>query len=442
MHSYIPATSEDKRALLSSIGIEREEDAFGDLERAGALLEGPLDLPKGRSELEVSAIVRSASNLNKPGICFIGGGAQDHAVSSVTSAITSLPSFVTAYTPYQPEISQGVLQAIFEYQSIICTLTGMDVSNASLYDGPSSVVEAASLAISAKRKSSKIVVSPTILPQSMMCLNAWALGTGNTIQVLGEKDGRCDFSGLEGALDDSAAMLIVQSPNRYGLLESFDGLADRVHEKGSLLAIYSDALSLASLRSPAEWGADLAIGDTQSLGLGLGFGGPYCGYMASRQALMRKMPGRIIGQTEDSQGRRCFVLTLQAREQHIKRERATSNICSNEALCCLATAVQSAMLGPEGMKEAFSLSYHKAHWLYERLMALGLKSMDEGFWDEFPLVFESHKKARAFQKALGMKGILVGFPAEKESSMLMVAVTEKRTREDMEAFLQAAKEAL
>ncbi|NLY07370.1 MAG: aminomethyl-transferring glycine dehydrogenase subunit GcvPA [Spirochaetales bacterium] len=449
MFSYIPHTEQEERAMLDAIGIGSLDELFDDVRQAGCLLDRPLDIDKGRSEEQVLDVLRNLAGLNVRGISFLGAGSYDHAIPSAVRMLASLPSFVTAYTPYQPEISQGVLQAIFEYQSMICELTGMDVSNASLYDGASAAAEAAALAIAEKRKSNKVILSATMHPFAIDCVKTWALGTGREVVILPEKDGVSDFSMLGYMLDEGTAAFIAQSPNRYGYLEDFTGVADKVHQNKSLFVISSDPLSLAMQKSQAEWGADVAIGDTQVLGIPMGFGGPYCGYMAVTKPLMRKIPGRIVGQTVDTEGRRVYVLTLQAREQHIKRERATSNICSNEALCCLVSVIHTSLLGWAGLKEASNQSYCKAHYLCDGLRKLGYEAAPgfAPFWCEFPVLFESDADLERFVSKMKAEGIFSGVRLsrltrnDKDALTLLVAVTERRTREQLDRYLEISKEA-
>lgn len=301
--------------------------------------------------------------------------------------------------------------------------------------------------IGAKRKSKAVLVSSTIHPFAVQVLHTWALGTGNEIRLIPERQGVTDLKGLEALLTDEVAGLIVQTPNRYGLLEDYSGIASLVHDKGSLLAISSDILSLAMQKSPSEWGADIAIGDTQALGLPLAFGGPSCGYMAVTKALMRKIPGRIVGATVDKQGRRGYTLTLQAREQHIKREKASSNVCSNQALAALMTTIHLSSLGWAGMVEAASQSYVKAHYLAYHLAQLPGMTLvwDVPFWCEFPLRFSDTKKMRKFLQELRNEGIFAGVRLSaltrepKDELVLLVAVTEKRSREELELYLAAAR---
>lgn len=447
MHSYIPHTELEVSRMLKAIGVDSIDELFSDVEKAGCLLDKPLALEKGRSEEQVMALMRGLAGLNIRGVSFLGAGCYDHAIPAAVKHLAGLPAFVTAYTPYQPEISQGLLEAIFEYQSMICELTGMDVSNASLYDGASAAAEAAALAISDKRRSSSVVLSGTMHPFAIQCVKTWALGTGRTVKILPAKACRNDYSSLEALLTDDCAAFIAQSPNRYGYLEDFTGVADLVHGRSCLFAVSSDPLSLAMQKSQGEWGADIAIGDTQPMGLPMGFGGPSCGYMAARQALMRKIPGRIVGQTVDTEGRRAFVLTLQAREQHIKRERATSNICSNEALCCITSAIYASLLGWAGIKEAAAQSYHKAHYLADGLRELGYDVPDgeAAFWCEFPVVFKTEKRLERFIKTMRSRGIFPGVRLSRitldgeDDLTLLVAVTERRTREQLDEYLAIAR---
>jgi glycine dehydrogenase subunit 1 len=443
---YIPHTDDDRKAMLGAIGLSSMDDLYEGVSE-DLLLDESVPISQGRTEEEVIRLVSSIAQRNVKGIPFLGCGCYDHIVPSTVQAIASLPSFVTAYTPYQAETSQGLLQAIYEFQSMVCEITGMDISNASLYDGANAIAEAASTALAARRKSDTILVSPTIHPFSLQVLETWASGTDRKVVLLPEHDGVCDFSSLATLLDDHVAALVVQTPNRYGFLESFEGIAAKVHENGALFVVSSDLLSLGLQKSPAEWGADIAVGDTQSLGLPLAFGGPACGYMAVTKPLMRKIPGRIVGATVDGQGRRGYTLTLQAREQHIKREHATSNICSNQALAALMTTVHLSSLGWNGMKEAARQSYLKAHYLAYHLVQLDGISIpwDVPFWCEFPLRFKNPKMMRKFIQELRNEGIFAGVrlgmltKERKDELVLLVAVTEKRSREELESYLAAAR---
>lgn len=449
IYPYIPHTDADRHAMLKAIGVESIDELFSGL-GADLLLEDSIPISHGRTEDEVQRMIDSIAQRNVRGIPFLGCGCYDHITPATVKALSSLPSFVTAYTPYQPEMSQGLLQAIYEFQSMVCEITGLDVANASLYDGATAAVEAAGLMLAAKRKSSIVLVSETIHPFALKVLNTWALGTEYTITLVPQREGTVDLDTLSTLIGEEVAGLIVQTPNRYGLLEDYTGVADLLHANGSLLAISADPLSLAIQRSPAEWGADIAIGDTQALGLPLSFGGPSCGYMAVEKAHLRRIPGRVVGATVDKEGRRGYTLTFQAREQHIKRERATSNICSNQALAALMTTIHLSSLGWGGMVEAAQQSYAKAHYLAYHLAQLPGVTLvwDKPFWCEFPLVFSDAKRMRKFLQELRNEGIFAGVRLSsltRKSSdelVLLVAVTEKRSREELELYLAAARRVL
>ncbi len=446
MNPYISNTNEDRALMLKAIGVESIEDLFEGLPQS-VKLKDSVPISEGMSEYEVIEYLKALASKNTKGISFLGEGCYDHIIPAVVQAISSLPSFVTAYTPYQPEISQGVLQSIYEYQSMICALTGMDVSNASLYDGASAAAEAAALGIANRRKSNEIVLSSTMHPFAISCVQTWAKGRGHIVHIVPEKDGALDIEEVKKVLNPATAIMIAQSPNKYGIIEDYTGLADIVHDSGALLAISSDPLSLALQKSQAEWGADVAIGDTQPLGIPMGFGGPYCGYLAAKQPLMRKIPGRIVGRTLDSHGDTCYVLTLQAREQHIKRERATSNICSNEALMALTSAVHLSVLGWNGLKEVANYCYAKSHYLESELVKLNGISLayDKPFWCEFALKFQDASIVDGFMKALLDEGVFAGVKLSeitrdsKDEGILVVAVTEKRTKEQMDNYIAVAR---
>lgn len=446
MNPYITHTEEDRAEMLKAIGVASVDDLFGCIPEE-VRLKGPVDVGRWMSEHEVLEHVSALAERNVKGVSFLGEGCYDHIIPSAVKAIASLPSFVTAYTPYQPEISQGVLQSIFEYQSMICSLTGMDVSNASLYDGASAAAEAAALGISNRRKSNDIVVSSTMHPFAISCVQTWAKGRGHVVHVVPEKDGQTNLDAMDDVLGSETAIVIVQSPNRYGIIEDYAGLADKVHDAGALLAIEADPLSLALQKSQAEWGADIAIGDTQVFGIPMGFGGPYCGYMAVKQPLMRKIPGRIVGRTVDTHGDTCYVLTLQAREQHIKRERATSNICSNEALMALASAVHLSLLGWNGVREVAEQCYSKSHYLADGLSRIDGISLayDKPFWCEFSLRFDDPSKLDGLVAKLLEHDVFAGVKLsemtrdEKDEGILVVAVTEKRTKQQMDFYIETAR---
>ncbi len=447
MTSYIPHSDEDVQSMLSAVGLNSLEELFRDVPRE-LLLTRDLDFPRGVTEEEVLTIVRRLAAMNMTETSYLGCGAYDRIIPSAVGSITSLPTFSTAYTPYQPEISQGLLQAIFEFQTMVCEITGLDVSNASLYDGHTAAAEAAAMCFNQRRKSELFLVSPTVHPFTIQVLKTYFADMGFTIEVLPEVDGEADFSKLESYLNPALAGVLVQSPNIYGIVEDYTGLADRLHGEGAQLVISSDMMAMGIIRSQAEWDADIAIGDTQPFGLHQCFGGPSVGYMAARQKLLRKMPGRISGQTVDADGNRAFVLTLQAREQHIKRERATSNICSNQALAALATSVYLALVGWKGVQEAAGLSYEKAHYLADRLVAGRSAALrfEKPFFCEFTIDTGSAERAEAFLTGMQKHGIFAGVHLgsldRMRNGLVAVAVTEKRTKDELDVYAEAAKEVL
>ncbi|MGE0074362.1 MAG: aminomethyl-transferring glycine dehydrogenase subunit GcvPA [Sphaerochaetaceae bacterium] len=449
MIPYIPHTDADRERMLKAIGVASMDELFSDIP-SGIVYGKELPIAAGLSEEEVLGQFKHLASLNRVGVSFLGMGSYDHIIPSSVKDLSALPAFVTSYTPYQPEISQGLLQAIFEFQTMVCELTGLDVANASLYDGHSAAAEAAAMMLASKRKSTVVLVSETVHPFTLEVLETWCYGTGFSIRTIAECNRTTDITGIPGLLDAQVAGVLVQSPNRYGFIEDYTDLARSVHENGSLLTISSDPLSLVIQRSQGEWDADIAIGDTQPLGLPCAFGGPSCGYIAVREALMRKLPGRIVGQTVDTGGKRAFTLTLQAREQHIKRERATSNICSNQALAALTTTIHLSLVGYAGMLEAARSSQDKTHYLARQLVGTPHVVMGgtAPFWCEFPLVFdtvETMEKTLAALLAEGLHGgirlgTLTGRPAD--ASTCVVAVTEKRTKAELDRYVRIVREVL
>ncbi len=449
MIPYIPHTDADRARMLSAIGIASMDDLFDSIPPQIRCAQ-ELPIAAGLSEEEVLRKLRALSAMNRVGTSFLGMGSYDRIIPAAVQDIAALPAFVTAYTPYQPEISQGLLQAFFEYQTMMCELTGLDVANASLYDGHSAATEAAAIMLASKRKSTTVLVSETVHPFMLEVLQTWAFGTNFTIQVIPECNQITDVSAVADLLDDHVAGIIVQSPNRYGFIEDYTGLAETVHATGAFCTIASDPLSLVLQRSQGEWGGDIAIGDTQPLGLPSAFGGPSCGYIAVKEKLMRKLPGRVVGQTVDIDGKRAFTLTLQAREQHIKRERATSNICSNQALAALTTTVYIALVGLSGLLEVAHQSRDKAHYLANRIAPLANVSVGGAapFWCEFPIVFDSTTRMEDALAALAQQGIhggvrlgaLTGRP--EDAATLIVAVTEKRTKVELDQYVQVVSEVL
>ena len=419
--------------MLERSGVSSLQELYSDVPPE-YIHRGEYDLPQAMTEDQVRAWFEDLASKDVRLKVFAGMGAYDHYTPSVIPYITSRSEFLTAYTPYQCEISQGTLRYIFEWQTMICSLTGMDVSNASVYDGPTAAAEAMRMCIACTRKRNTVVVSTRLLPQVLEVLRTYARYSG--INLVEAEDVREAIA--EGTLD--LAGVIVPSINRFGIIENHTGLSELVHEMGGLLALYCDPSALAVVKTPAEWGADIAVGDGQSLGIPLCYGGPYVGFMACRDQWMRKLPGRIVGQTVDAEGRRCFVLTLQAREQHIRREKATSNICSNESLMALWCTIYLSMMGPGGMRKLNTVCYEGSHYLKKQLLATGLfEDPFEGapFLKEFALrpLCNADKLRKALVDA-GFFGAL-GTP----EGYVTFCVTERRTREEMDALVKAIKEA-
>ena len=441
MFPYLPQTERDIKEMLEVIGAESVDELFSDIPD-DIYRKEPLNLSRGISEYDVYKKMSALAQKNRRGISFLGCGSYDHLIPSVVKHIIQQPTFYTAYTPYQGEISQGVLQSIFEFQTHICELTGLDVSNASLYDGHTAASEAVTMALNTRKKADTILISDTVHPHTLEVIKTFFSDNDVKFKVLKSKNYLTDLDELKAHLDESVAAVLVQTPNFFGYVEDLEGFADAVHANKSLFIISSNPMSLGILKSQAEWGADIAIGDTQVFGLDKYFGGPTVGYMAATSKLMRKIPGRIVGQTVDKDGKRAFVLTLQAREQHIKRERATSNICSNQALAALASAVYLSTVGWSGLKQAVELSSGKAHYLYERLTEdLGLKPLAE---NNFLYEFTVHiPDARNVLKELEKEGIYGGvslrrfYPEMKDA--VTIAVTEKRSKEEIDRLVDLLK---
>ena len=436
--SYFPHTEEDIREMLRKIGVDSLDDLNSDIP-ADFVYKGEYDLPDALSEQQVRDFFQALAAKNTTLKVFAGAGAYDHYTPSVVPYITSRSEFLTAYTPYQCEISQGTLRYIFEFQSLICSLTGMDVANASMYDGPTAAAEAMRMCIASARKKNTVLLSEGLLPIVRKVVETYAKYAGTTLKYIAMKDGRTSLDSLKELLGEGdVAGAIVPGINRLGIIEDLTGFADALHGAGALLAEYCDPSALAVLKTPAEWGADIAVGDGQTLGIPLCCGGPYVGFMACTQANLRKLPGRIVGEARDSEGRRCFVLTLQAREQHIRREKATSNICSNQSLMALWVTVYLSLMGPEGMKKVNDLSYAGAHYLYDRLLETGKfrKVSDAPFLKEFAL--EPLVDAVALQRLLCEAGFFGALLTEE--GYVTFCVTEKRTKEEIDAMIDVIKE--
>ena len=435
---YFPQTSEDIRAMLDRIGVKSLDDLYADVP-ADCLYKGEYDLPEAMTEQQVRDFFEGLAAKNPKLKVFAGAGAYDHYTPAVIPYITQRSEFITAYTPYQCEISQGTLRYIFEYQSMICTLTGMDVSNASMYDGPTAAAEAMRMMVSQAKKKNTVLVSDTLLPQVRGVIATYAKYADITIKSIPAENGQTSKASLEALIaQGDVAGAIVPSVNRFGIIENLEGMADALHADKALLTVYCDPSALAVVKTPAEWGADVAVGDGQPLGIPLCYGGPYVGFMACRQDYMRKLPGRIVGETRDKEGRRAFVLTLQAREQHIRREKATSNICSNESLMALWVTVYLSLMGPNGMKQVNDLCYQRAHYLYAKLLETGKFQevfADAPFLKEF--VLKPLVPAAELQKKLADAGFLGAL--ETEEGYVSFCVTEKRSYADIDALVESLK---
>ena len=436
MGSYIPSTPQQRQEMLKAIGLSSFRELYGDVP-AEMYLDRPLNIPSGMSELEVGRAVRAMADKNRVyDVILRGAGAYDHYIPSIVKYIPAKEEFLTAYTPYQAEMSQGLLQSIFEYQTMICMLTGMDVSNASVYDGATAAAEAAAMCRDRKRRVT--LVSATTHPDTINTIRTYCYGTGDELRIVPEKDGKTDLDALREMLTADAASFYVQQPNFHGLFEDAEALGAAVHEAGALYVMGCNPMALAIMKTPRDCGADIAVGEGQPLGLPLAAGGPYLGYMATTEKHMRKLPGRIVGETTDAQGRRAYVLSLQAREQHIRREKASSNICSNEALCALTAGLYMATMGPDGMAQAAEQSMAKAHYLAEALCAVGgVKLRYSGdFFHEF---VTDMPRTKEVLDALSDAGILGGLPVD---GGILWCATEKVTKDAMDKTAAIVKEVL
>ena len=437
MGSYVPSTEEQRQEMLNAIGLRDFRELYKDVPES-MYLDRPLDLPAGMSELEVSRALHTMARKNKVYDAVLrGAGAYDHYIPSIVKYIPAKEEFLTAYTPYQAEMSQGVLQSIFEYQTEICELTGMDVSNASVYDGATAAAEAA--AMCRDRKRSVTLVSAALHPDTINTIRTYCYGANAEMRIVPCKDGKTDLAALKEMLTPDVASFVLQQPNFFGQLEDAKAIGEAVHEAKAMFVLSCDPLSLAILPTPKELGADVMVGEGQCLGLPIAWGGPYLGIMATTEKHMRKLPGRIVGETHDDAGNKAYVLSLQAREQHIRREKASSNICSNEALCALTAGLYMATMGPEGMREAARQTTAKAHYLQSELCKLPGVSMKYNgeFYQEFVTVLP---KRDAVLAALEEASILGGLPLG-ENEILWCA-TEKNTKAELDRAVAIVKEVL
>ena len=435
MYKYFPHTADDLQQMLETVGADSVDALYAQIPEA-IRFRGDYKVPESMSEQEVRLLFEKLGSLNKQLTCFAGMGVYDHYTPSVIPQLLQRSEFLTSYTPYQAEISQGTLHYIFEYQSMMTELTAMDISNASMYDGTTACAEAMMMSVAAAKKARRVLVAGTMNPITVKVMTHYAQHQGIDLYSLKIKDGVTDLEELKEELaKGDVAGLMVQQPNVFGIVEDFTGFADACHEQKALFMMNCVAAYLAVLKTPGEWGADIAVGDGQSLGIPMQFGGPYVGYMCCTEKLIRKMPGRIVGMTKDNRDQRAFVLTLQAREQHIRRQKATSNICSNQSLMALFATMYCSLMGKQGLKEAAQLSYAGAHYLWDELKKTGRFHLvyDQPFFNEFYVNYDGDVDAlyHRFVDA----GFLGGVRLEKG---LLLAVTEKRTKEEIDNLVKIA----
>ena len=435
MYKYFPHTEDDLRAMMEKAGVEDLDGLYAQIPES-IRFKGDYQLPSEMSEMEVRQLFEKLGSQNQQLTCFAGYGVYDHYMPSVIPSLLQRSEFLTSYTPYQAEISQGTLHYIFEYQSMMAELTGMDISNASMYDGTTACAEAMMMAVAAGKKVNKVLVSGGMNPKTREVLDTYALHQGIELLPIAMNEGTTDLADLKEKLSEGGvAGVIVQQPNVYGIVEDFTGFAETCHEQKALFVIDSVAADLAVLKTPGEWGADIAVGDGQSLGIPMLFGGPYVGYMCCTEKLIRKMPGRIVGMTKDNRDQRAFVLTLQAREQHIRRQKATSNICSNQSLMALFVTIYCSLMGKQGLKEAAELSYAGAHYLCDELQKTGRfhLAFDKLFFNEFYVEYDGDIDT-LYQRFIDA-GFLGGV---KYDDGILFAVTEKRTKEEIDNLVKIA----
>ncbi|MDD4987753.1 MAG: aminomethyl-transferring glycine dehydrogenase subunit GcvPA [Candidatus Izemoplasmatales bacterium] len=438
MFKYFPHTPDDLAKMQDALGIKELNDLFRDVPK-DVFFQREYQLPSALSEAELRSYFEAIANENQKFVCFAGMGVYDHIDPAVVKALTSRQEFLTAYTPYQPEVSQGTLQYIFEFQSMIQTLTGMDAANASMYDGATATAEAAFMA-EAITKRKRILISNTVNPNTVDTIKTYAYFKGLEVDMVPEHEGVTDTKALKEKLTEDIACLIVQKPNMYGVIEMIAPLSDLVHAQGGILIENADISTLGVLKTPREEGADIACGDCQSLGLPMAFGGPSVGYLATLKNYVRKLPGRIVGMSKDQLGRRAFVLTLQAREQHIRREKANSNICSNQSLMALAVTIYLATVGPEGLKKVNELSYQGAHYLMDRLEKTGYfqRAFAKPFLKEF--VVRSMIPLPVLHEALFKNNLFGAIPVAPEDpdkeNLVSFAVTEKRSKAEIDRLIE------
>lgn len=433
-NKYLPHTEEDIRMMLDRIGIKDIDELYKDVPEE-VIFKEEYSIPSAMSEIELRRHFKELGKKNSTLTIFAGGGAYDHYSPSTVNHLLSRSEFYTAYTPYQPEISQGTLQYIFEYQSMISELTGLDATNASMYDGATAAAEVMFMMVASAKKKNRVLLSTTLSERVIRVVKTYAKFHGVKVTEISEKDGVTDLDALSKELEEGdVAGVIVPQPNKYGIIEDFTGIADTIHSTKGYLAMWCDPSTLAVLRTPAEWGADVACGDGQSLGMPLSFGGPYLGFISCASSMLRKMPGRVVGATKDADGKRGFVLTLQAREQHIRRQKATSNICSNQSLMALYATIYLSLMGKKGLVEVNKLSADGAHYLYDKLIKSGkfTAAYDKPFLKEF--VVKTNLDMRVINKKLLENGIMGGIILD--DNRVEFAVTENRTKEEIDKLVE------
>lgn len=433
-YKYFPHTEDDLQAMLQKVGVASMDDLYAEVP-AGIRFQGDYQLPSEMSELEVRQLFEKLGTQNQTLTCFAGAGVYDHYTPAVIPQLLQRSEFLTSYTPYQAEISQGTLHYIFEYQSMMTELTGMDISNASMYDGTTAAAEAVMMAVASGKKQNKVLVSETLDPKTLEVIKTYAHFHGIQLEMIAAENGVTSKADMEAKLaEGGVAGVLVQQPNYYGIVEDYSGFADCCHQQKALFMMDSVIADLAVLKTPGEWGADIAVGDGQSLGIPMQWGGPYVGYLCCTEKLIRKMPGRIVGKTVDSRGQRAFVLTLQAREQHIRRQKATSNICSNQSLMALFVAMYCSLMGKQGLKEAAELSYAGAHYLCDELLKTGHFQLvyQQPFFNEFVVRYDGD--VDSLQRRWLQHGFFGGVKIADDQ--IMLAVTEKRTKEEIRQLVE------
>ena len=437
MFKYFPHTDDDIRQMLDVIGVKNLDELYSEIPEE-LKLNRELDIPSEKSEMEVRNIIAGLAGQNKVLRCFAGAGTYNHYTPSVIPSITSRSEFSTSYTPYQAEVSQGTLEYIFEYQTMMADLTGMDISNASMYDGSTATAEAMMMCVAHAKKRNKVLISETFNPAVMRVVETYAHYHGVDLVKVAVKDGVMDKAQAEELIaQDDVAGLIVAQPNYYGIIEDFTGLAEVCHAHKTLFVVNTVASTLGVLRSPGEWGADIACGDAQSLGIPMGYGGPYIGYLCTKNDLVRKMPGRLVGATTDADGRRAFVLTMQAREQHIRREKATSNICTAQGVICLYVACYISLMSERGLRQVNEQSYQAAHYLHDRLIEQGLAEdiFSAPFLNEFTVRVKGD--ARKMRMRAAEQGFLLGVETEGCDNCLTICATEMCSKADIDTLLDS-----